>query len=548
LESLFKLKDPEEYLTRTVTLPPANLGHIDEIHTLLTDALTVGQKQSIATVMNKEQYVQKLVDLWKIVDDLSSEEDYVKMYHIFKDLILLNSIPLIEQVVSPRFVIEIMAALEHDPERHIGAMKHSDFLRNQATFKEVVPLNDSQLENKIHQTFRLQYLKDVALARTLDEPTFATINSLIFVNNIQIITDLAGNEEIMAALFTKMKSPVTTQQELKEQLSFLHEMCDLGKNLEPKNKLLFYQLLHKNGLLEVLEQSIVGNDVKLRMTSAELLLNFVEHDASLLRTQLIKQPDYTLFSVITSRLDVDPETGVKNLLTDVVRHLCDVTNIEEGMEKLTFLNLFYQRHTHVLFSPLMRPLPKNTLHSEAEALLKNNLCDLLSSFLQHHGLFISNFLTNNNLVKTLLNLLNCKEKWLVLSAIRFFRMFISVDNTLYKNYILSENLFEPIVQVFLKNGPKYNLLNSAVLELFDLILKKNMTTIIKHIMENHYEKLKDIKYADVFQRLKEQFEKNEYAPPTPEQAPDTTAIAFSENTRIRLRNQYLEEKKGRRLV
>jgi len=463
------------------------------------------------------------------------------MYHIFKDLILLNNVPLLEQIVSPKFVIDVMAALEHDPERHIGTTKHSEFLKTQATFKEVVPLNNAPLENKIHQTFRLQYLKDVALARTLDEPTFATINSLIFVNHMQIITDLASNEEVMIALFTKMKSPDITATELKDHLSFLSEMCDLGKHLEPKNKSVFYLLLCKNGLFEVVEKTIVSVDVKVRMTSAELLLNSVEHDAGLLRSHLTKQTDHVLFSLLIYRLDVDPETGVKNLLTDVVRHLCDVANVEEGAEKTSFLTFFYPRHANSLFSPLIRPVPKTGIHSEAEGLLKNNLCELLSAFVKQHGQWISTFLISSDLVKSLLNLLNCKERWLVLSAIRFFRMFIEVDNTTFKNYIISENLFECIIQVFLKNGNKYNLLNSAVLELFECVLKKNMKTIIKHLMEKHYEKLKDIKYTEVFHKLKDQFEKNEYAPPTPEQAPETS-LGFAETTRLRFRRKFIEER------
>jgi len=47
-------------------------------------------------------------------------------------------------------------------------------------------------------------------------------------------------------------------------------------------------------------------------------------------------------------------------------------------------------------------------------------------------------------------------------------------------------------------------------------------------MEKHYEKLKDSKYTEVFHKLKERFEKNEYAPPTPKQAPETSALDFTD--------------------
>uniref|UniRef100_A0A6B2KYD8 Uncharacterized protein n=1 Tax=Arcella intermedia TaxID=1963864 RepID=A0A6B2KYD8_9EUKA len=539
LEALLKMRDdPDEYSTKTVTLPPANLSNIDEIQRLLSDAITVGQKQSTASLILKDQYLPKLLDLWKVVDDLSSTEDYAKMYHIFKDLIMLNCVPLIEIIVSSKYIIDVMAALEHDPERHIGTIKHSDFLKSQAQFKEVVPLNDPQLVNKIHQTFRLQYLKDVALARILDEPTFASINSLIFVNNIHIITDLAGNEAVMNQIFTKLKAPSTTPEELKDILAYLLEMCSLAKNLEPKNKTVFYELLSRNGLFGVIENTFTSKDVKVRMTCAELLLNTVEHDPHLLRSHIIKQ-DNSLFDVILNSLSTcpDQETGVINILTDVVRNICDVTGLLEGSEKTQFLNTFYQHHAKTLFAPLTQEIPTNMYHSEAAGLLKNNLCELLSSFVKNHPQCISNFLLKNNFVKSLLNLLNCREKWLVLSALRFFRGFIDVENTAFREYIISENLFEPIVEVFLRNASKYNLLDSAILDLFECILKKNMKPIIKHFVEKHYEKVKHITYSPVFHKLKEQSEKNEFMPPTPE-----TSDAVLESLRTRERNRFLENR------
>ena len=41
----------------------------------------------------------------------------------------------------------------------------------------------------------------------------------------------------------------------------------------------------------------------------------------------------------------------------------------------------------------------------------------------------------------------------------------------YNRYLVRNNLFEPVVEVFLANGARYNLLNSAVLELVDFVRK-----------------------------------------------------------------------------
>jgi Component of IIS longevity pathway SMK-1 len=47
------------------------------------------------------------------------------------------------------------------PERQ----KHRDFLRERVVFREVVPISDASVRAKIHQTYRMGYLKDVILPR-----------------------------------------------------------------------------------------------------------------------------------------------------------------------------------------------------------------------------------------------------------------------------------------------------------------------------------------------------------------------------------------------
>lgn len=47
------------------------------------------------------------------------------------------------------------------PERQ----RHRDFLRERVVFREVVPISDAAVRAKIHQTYRMGYLKDVILPR-----------------------------------------------------------------------------------------------------------------------------------------------------------------------------------------------------------------------------------------------------------------------------------------------------------------------------------------------------------------------------------------------
>lgn len=57
----------------------------------------------------------------------------------------------------------------------------------------------------------------------------------------------------------------------------------------------------------------------------------------------------------------------------------------------------------------------------------------------------------------------------IVGALRFMRRIIGLKDEFYNRYITKGNLFEPVINALLDNGTRYNLLNSAVIELFEFI-------------------------------------------------------------------------------
>jgi protein phosphatase-4 regulatory subunit 3 len=61
---------------------------------------------------------------------------------------------------------------------------------------------------------------------------------------------------------------------------------------------------------------------------------------------------------------------------------------------------------------------------------------------------------------------------------------VAAKDDFYNRHIMKFNLFDPIVQLFVANGKKYNLINSAVIELFDYIRKVGLRLLtpwpVKH--------------------------------------------------------------------
>lgn len=66
----------------------------------------------------------------------------------------------------------------------------------------------------------------------------------------------------------------------------------------------------------------------------------------------------------------------------------------------------------------------------------------------------------------------CKfeQQYLCVSgALRFKRKIIGLKDEFYNRYIMKSFLFEPVVKAFLNNGSRYNLMNSAIIEMFEFI-------------------------------------------------------------------------------
>ena len=81
-----------------------------------------------------------------------------------------------------------------DPDFPGHKANYREFLHNTSQFHQPIPLRDMAIQRKIHHTYRLQFLKDVVLARALDDSTFNVLNSCIIFNQIDIISHVQQDQ------------------------------------------------------------------------------------------------------------------------------------------------------------------------------------------------------------------------------------------------------------------------------------------------------------------------------------------------------------------
>ncbi|RUS23814.1 component of IIS longevity pathway SMK-1-domain-containing protein, partial [Jimgerdemannia flammicorona] len=237
----------------------------------------------------------------------------------------------------------------------------------------VVPIKDKAIESKIHQTFRLQYLKDVVLARTLEDSTFAVLNSLIFFNHVDIVNHLQHDAEFLKELFSILESKIESLQRKRDVVLFVQQFCAIAKNLQMASRAGLYRALSQHGLFGIFEHSLADPDPLVRMAGAEILVSILEHDPNLVRSYILAQVKQDklkkpLVETVIQRFIADQDLGMKAQYAEVIRVLLDttagfgdsgITGPAEPMlhkpepEAEDFLNLFYDNYMTEFVKPLM---------------------------------------------------------------------------------------------------------------------------------------------------------------------------------------------------
>lgn len=87
-----------------------------------------------------------------------------------------------------------------DPDFPGHKAAYRDILETSAQFRQPILIRDHTTRHKIHQTYRLQFLKDFILARATDDATFNVLNSCIIFNQIDIVNNIQHDDRFLREL------------------------------------------------------------------------------------------------------------------------------------------------------------------------------------------------------------------------------------------------------------------------------------------------------------------------------------------------------------
>ncbi|NXE05058.1 P4R3B phosphatase, partial [Lophotis ruficrista] len=513
-----------------IDLPTCELNKLEEIADLVTSVLSSPiRREKLALALENEGYIKKLLQLFQVCENLENTEGLHHLYEIIRGILFLNKATLFEVMFSDECIMDVVGCLEYDPSL-AQPKRHREFLTKTAKFKEVIPITDSELRQKIHQTYRVQYIQDIILPTpsVFEENFLSTLTSFIFFNKVEIVSML---QVILYSVSLRKHTSFSDSTQSNREASTLCGMDDL----------------------------------QVRSAATDIFSYLVEFSPSMVREFVMQEAqqsddDILLINVVIEQMicDTDPELGGAVQLMGLLRTLIDPENMlatANKTEKSEFLNFFYNHCMHVLTAPLLANTSEDKCEKgNAFGLLFPSLaanlvvfCDeclpdlvaaisevgtrllkscivcflvdnyqtaqllalileLLTFCVEHHTYHIKNYIMNKDLLRRVLVLMNSKHTFLALCALRFMRRIIGLKDEFYNRYITKGNLFEPVINALLDNGTRYNLLNSAVIELFEFIRVVNIKSLIAHIVENFYNALESIEYVQTFKGLKTKYE------------------------------------------
>ncbi|KAI8807911.1 component of IIS longevity pathway SMK-1-domain-containing protein [Cladochytrium replicatum] len=514
-----------------LSLPPLEMSRLSEIEGIITVGVrSAAGRAQIAQIVIQENYIDKLTGLLEMCEDLESVDDLHALSSIMTSIIFLNDPQIYDIILKGDVFMNVVGILEYDRELKNMKANYRDHLTSHARLKEVVSIKNPDVVQKINQTYRVQFLKDVVLARQLDDSTFSTLNWLVIRNEIDLVSHFQQDHTYLNSLFSLLSSPSTPTSQKSDAIQFLHELCGMAKALQPSARTQFYRSLIQHGLFAVFESTLGDPESRqTRIASAAILAAILDHDPALVRSYCLaqqKQGQKLLVDLVVDRFLLEKDPGLMSQHAEILRVVLDTSGLDtaEGLvshpssqdtDTEAFLDLFYEKYMAKVAEPVTGlELPPD---SSILTLLPNRsaachfICDLLCFAIQHHTYRSKYYFLGSNFAGKVVLLLKSNEQYLRLSALRVLRKCVGMKDEFYNRYLLKNDVFGPVLSAFEETKGRNNLLNSACLELFEFVRKENIKSLTQHLVQTHRKAIEGVEYVETFKGILLRYDQNSEA-------------------------------------
>jgi len=492
--------DPEVAESKRL-LPLPKIANLPELGRKL-QFVPPSQREPVAAECISPKFLSELRETFHNSEDLNSAQELTDIFAVAKGIFLLSNQKLTERYMKDDVYEDVLGMLECDPslpaEKRIH---HREVIKSKVKFNDVLSFEDADTLDKIHLNYRLLYLKDIVLPRTLDDASFASLVQMIHTNLAVILDQLLKSEKLLEQLLDQVK-----KQDV-QSLLFLQDACRLSRQIPPMQRQALYDQMVEKGLFEALavyfgELSNSASDTAdvgvrhpkehpARHHAVEVLLLHVTCDPSSLRNFLTRERDgseagQAVLRALIQLMLHEEDQGVQGQISELLRAIMDPTMLE-GREKDGRLDVFYE---HGAFEELVAILrPEGRQSTPQVCFAKQLACEIVAFAIARHGYRAKVFVIRQEVAQHAVQLLSAPQRFLQLAAVRVLRAIVGTKDEAYLRYIISNKLLTPVMKCFEENlAPPslgINLMASAVLELLEYIRTENLKIMVDHICKNY---------------------------------------------------------------
>jgi protein phosphatase-4 regulatory subunit 3 len=304
-------------------LPEVTLANLEDLEKVFM--LGRGQREFFLDRILDTNFLEQFLGLY---DQTQDENDYRKMSFVLKCIFFLNSTKLFSMLFHDKVFLRILEILDYDYDYPTGNFKK---VFEQIVFKKIIRIDDGEVLEKISLVHRANFVKDIVLARTLEDSTFAALNFMINTLQSDILHYFDTNLNKIDELFMASKEPENRM----DALMFLLELCQMAKPLAREKRLKFLNQFENSGLFELIESTLQDKSIDIRTKSVAVLFQFLDNSPIGARKYCIekeKDRGSTLLDILIEAFLVETDPGISSQIIDNIKALLDTTGIGAGLD------------------------------------------------------------------------------------------------------------------------------------------------------------------------------------------------------------------------
>jgi len=495
-------------------LPDPEITSLGTLHATLlrVGAMAPHLRWRATARIGSNGYLARLFDIFEQCEDLDDIEALHTLFRIFIAIILFNDLGLLSLLFDPKTLMRLMGVFEYDPlfQRRLN---HRQYLQTTARFHEAVRL-PPELKAKIHETFRLQYLKDCVVARYMDDAAAATLQSIVSSRQQEILSSVCNDDDVIDAIGHGVAE--ATGEERLQVLRLVQEMQTFSKNVAPHAKAALLATLCANGILRSVFDLLVAPDAPTRRLAIDIVSQATQHEPGILRGFLLDDEEKgqrcALLPNLVGRLVGNSPDSERVEMLEILRQLLEngpkpavqvmeravVTGAEEMHRVLT---LFYATCLPILIQPLQQGPD-----GQWAGLL--HVVDLLGFCVAYHGDFAQRAVLQHGLIGKATALLGSPSCPTNLAAAlgRFVKALLMAKEEVYVRQLVRADTFQVLFALLLRHRERGNLLFSTILAIFEVVRRDNLKLLLGHIVEDCAENLRPVASFDTINALMRQWE------------------------------------------